>query len=83
MIFQRINQFRIEIIATSGGPECPITHIASGATSNLSEFGRCQPAVTAAVEFAGGRKGDMIDIKVQPHTDGICGYQIIDLARLV
>ena len=36
-----------------------------------------------AVELAVGGKGDVIDVEIEPHADGIGRHQIIDVARLI
>ena len=56
--------------------------VSSGPARNLRHFGDGQPAPARSVKFRQTDKGDVRDIKVQPHTDGIGGHKIINLARL-
>ena len=54
-----------------------------GASSDLGQFLRVKLAHPVAVEFSSGRKGDVLDVKIEPHANGICGHQIIDIAVLI
>ena len=42
-----------------------------------------EPAVLVAVEFAVGGEGDVIDVEVEAHADGVGRHQEIDVAVLV
>ena len=50
---------------------------------NLCQLIRLKLAHATAVKFGQARKGDMFDIKVQPHPDGVCGHQKINIAVLI
>ncbi len=52
------------------------------APGDLRHFRRSQPPLAHAVELGQPRKSDVMDIKIEPHTDGIGGDDVIDLARL-
>ena len=82
--FERLHQFRSRT-AGSGPlvPNVPSRVCAAGAAGDLGEFGRIELAVLVAVEFAVGGKGDVIDVEIEPHADGVGRDQIIDFARLV
>ncbi len=57
--------------------------MAPGAAGDLTEFGGRQPAMTPAVEFAIGGEGDMVDIEIEAHADGVGRDDVIDVAVLV
>ena len=80
---QRLHQFRLERIATSGRAEGAVAGRAAGAAGDLRQLGRIELAELIAVEFAVGGKGDVIDVEIEPHADGVGGDQVIDVARLV
>ena len=82
MVLQRIDQFRLERRAATGGAEGAIAGGAAGATGDLREFGRIEATELVAVIFAVGGKGDVIDVKIEPHADGVGGNEIIDIAIL-
>ncbi len=52
-------------------------------SGDLRQLVRCQGPHPPAVEFGQRRKRDMINVQVQPHSDGIRGHQKINLAVLV
>ena len=81
--FQRLHQLRLEWIAPPGCAECAVARGAAGAAGNLRKFGRVELAELIAVEFAVGSKGDVIDIEIEAHADGVGRDQIIDIAGLV
>ncbi len=49
---------------------------------DLAEFGGRQAAELAAVEFAVGGEGDVVDVEIEPHADGVGGDDVIDVAVL-
>ena len=65
------------------GAEGAVLLVAPGAAGNLRHLGEHQPAVPPAIELAEAGEGDMGDIHVQPHTDGIGRHQIIDFTGLI
>ena len=62
--------------------EAAVALVAPGAAGDLRHFGDRQAAVAAAVEFLEAGEGDMGDVHVEAHADGVGGDQIIDLAAL-
>jgi hypothetical protein len=60
-----------------------VVHMPTGAPGDLGEFRCRQVARRPSVEFAQARKGDMDQIHVQAHADGVGRHQIIHLARLI
>jgi hypothetical protein len=82
VVLQRIDQFRLERRAAPGGAERAVARGAAGAAGDLREFRGFSRRILIAVIFAVGGEGDVIDIEIQPHADGVGGDEIIDLARL-
>ena len=65
------------------GSERAVARGAPGAARDLGEFRGVELAELVAVEFAVRRKGDVIDVEIEAHADGVGGHQEIDLTRLV
>ena len=63
-------------------PKLPSLLVAPGAAGDLRHFGDGQAAVAAAVELLQPGEGDMGDVHVEAHADGVGGDEIIDLAAL-
>jgi hypothetical protein len=73
--------------SSSGGqrpvvPNVPSRCGAAGATGDLRELGRVQPAELVAVELAVGGEGDVVDIEIEAHADRVGGDEIVDIAGL-
>ena len=83
MAFQRLHQFRLERVAAAGGAEGAVAGRSAGAAGDLRELSRIELAELIAVEFTVGRKGDVIDVEVEAHADGVGGNEVIDVARLI
>ena len=83
VVLQRVHQFRLERRAAPRGAERAVPRGAPGAACDLRELGRLQPSELIAVIFAVGSEGDVIDVEIEPHADGIGGDEIIDVAVLV
>ena len=71
--FERLHQLLLKRRATAGGAECPVAGGAAGAAGNLRQFGGVKLAILIPVEFAVGRKGDVIHVEIKPHADGVGG----------
>jgi hypothetical protein len=74
--------------SVSNGGQRPVVQaaVASGASCaarDLRELRRIEPAELVAVVFAVGGEGDVIDVEIEPHADGIGGDEIFDVARLI
>ncbi len=82
VVLQRIDQFWLERRAAAGGAEGTVAGGAAGAAGDLREFGRIEAAELIAVIFAVGRKRNVIDVEVEPHSHRIGRDQIIDVAGL-
>ena len=74
---------RLERRAAAGGAERAVARGAAGAAGDLRELGGIELAELIAVEFAVGGKGDVIDVEIETHADGVGRDQIIDVAGLI
>ena len=83
MAFERLHQFGLERRAAAGGAEGAVARGAAGAAGDLGELGGVELAELIAVEFAVGGKGDVIDVEIESHADGVGGNEIFDVAGLV
>ena len=63
--------------------ERAVVHVAAGAAGDLRQLGRRQVAMHLAVELARAGEGDMVDVQVEPHADGVGGDEKVDIARLI
>ncbi|MGY3406029.1 hypothetical protein ACVWZV_002142 [Bradyrhizobium sp. GM5.1] len=82
VVLQRIDELGLERAAAAGGAEGAVAGGAAGAAGDLSEFGRRQAAELVAVVLAVGGKGDVVDVEIEAHADGVGGDEVIDLAVL-
>jgi len=82
VVLQRIDQFRLERSAATGGAEGAVARGAARPARDLCELLGIEPAELIAVIFAVGGKGDVIDVEIQSHADRIGGNQIVDIAVL-
>ena len=85
MLLDRIDLFFGETAALFGQAEraeAAVLLMAPGAARDLRHLGDGQAAVAAAVEFLEAGEGDMGDVHVEAHADGVGGDEIIDLAAL-
>ena len=64
-------------------PKRAVAGGAAGAAGDLRQLGRIELAELIAVELAVGGEGDVIDVEIEPHADGVGGDQIIDVAGLI
>ena len=83
MRFQRLHQLGLERRTAPRGAEGAVPHGAAGAAGDLRQLRRAQLAELIAVEFAVGRKRNVIDVEVEPHADGVGRHQVVDLAGLI
>ena len=56
---------------------------AACATCNLACFCGGQLPAATSIKFSAACEGDVFDIKIEPHADGVRGDQIVNLARLI
>ena len=73
----------VEGRAAAGGAEGAVAHVAAGAAGDLPELGRIELAEAEAVELLVGREGDVVDVEVEAHADGVGGDEVVDVAGLV
>ncbi len=64
-------------------PKVPSRWRPAGPAGDLRQLARVQPAELPAVELHVAGEGDMVDVEVQPHADGVGGDEIVDVAILV
>ena len=83
MVFEGVDEILVEGRATASGAERAILDMPSRATGDLAELRGFQPAVMPAVELAVAGEGDVVDIEIEPHADGVGRDDIIHLAGLV
>ena len=57
--------------------------MASGASGDLAELRRRQLPMHMAVELARAGEGDMVDVEVEPHADGVGGDKKVHVAGLI
>ncbi len=85
MLLDRIDLFFGEAAALFGEAEraeAAVFLMPPGAAGDLRHLGYGQAAIAAAVEFLEAGEGDMGDVHVEAHADGVGGDEIIDLAAL-
>ena len=82
VVLQRVDELGFERRAAACGAERAVARRAAGAAGDLRELRRGQPAELIAVVLAVGSEGDVIDVEVQSHADGVGGDEIIDVAVL-
>ena len=78
-----LRRFQVESGAAPGAAEGAILDVAPGPPGDLAELPVVERTILPAVEFAVSREGDVIDVEIEPHADGVGGDDVIDLARLV
>ncbi len=80
MGFDAVDQVLIERGAVSGFAKRAEIAKAAGAACNLRQFRWVQGTMPPAIIFGRRSEGDVVDIQIQPHADGICRNEEIDLA---
>ena len=83
MVFHRLDERRVERPDVNGGAERAVVHVAPGAARDLRHLGRAERALAAAVELVQRGEGDVIDVHVEAHADGVGGDHVVDIAGLV
>ena len=82
MALDRRDDVGVEIRRVAGDAESAVFAEASGAAGDLADLMRVKPARAPPVELAQAGEGDMVDIHVQAHADGVGRDQEIDFAGL-
>ncbi len=83
MILQRLDDLRLDLLAAGGRAEGPIATMPSRPTGDLGGLLNRQAAQAPAVELHQPGEGDMAQVHVEAHADGVGGYQEVDLAGFV
>ena len=80
---ERLHHLVLKRRTTSGTAEGAVARGAAGAAGDLCKLRRIKLAKLIAVELAVGGEGDMIDIEIETHADGVGRHQVVDLAGLI
>ena len=83
VVFHQRHHLRVHGPRAARGAKSTVVHMTAGAARDLAHLGRAQRAVPDAVKLALGGKGDMVNIHVQAHPDGVGGDQVIHLTGLI
>ena len=83
MLHDRFGHLIVQRLGLACHAEGAIRHAAPGAACDLGQFVGRKLAHPPPVEFGQRREGDVVDVEVQPHADGIGGDQIIHIAVLI
>ena len=83
VVLHRLDDLRIHRPGIGRGAEGAVGHMAPGAAGDLADLGLGQRTRRAAVELAQAGEGDVMDVHVEAHADGVGRHQVVDLARLV
>jgi hypothetical protein len=81
--FQGLHRLGVEGGAAARGAEGAVAEVPAGPPGDLTELGRKELAEAEAVELAVGREGDVVDVEVEPHADGVGGHEVVHVAVLV
>ena len=82
MGLERLDKGVVKGVDAAGDAEGAVAQMTAGAAGDLAEFGRRQAAELVAVKLAVGGEGDVVDVEVEAHADGVGGDQEIDVAGL-
>ena len=83
MVDDAVDRFFLKGFAIRRFAERAVIAEAPGAASDLGEFVGAQEAALAAVKLSATGEGNVADIEVEPHADGVGGDDVVDLASLV
>ena len=82
-VSSRSTSVGVERLGRAGDAEGAVVHVAAGAAGDLAQLAGRQVAMVLAVELAQCREGDVIDVEVETHADGIGRDEEVDVARLI
>ncbi|CDP51774.1 hypothetical protein [Devosia sp. DBB001] len=77
------DEFFLEGVRAAGNAKRAVAHVTPGAARDLAELGRGQRAGLAAIELGVVGKGDVVDIEIEAHADGVGGDKEIHFPALV
>ena len=83
VVFELVDEFLIEGLNVARDAESSVVEMAAGPARDLGKLRRREAPVGAPVEFAGAGEGNVVDIEIEAHADGIGGHKEIDIARLI
>ena len=83
VVLDGLDQIGVEWFCFRGHTEGAVIHVPASTSCDLRQFVGPQRAAHRAIEFLGCRKGDMVDVHVQPHADRIRRNQEVHIAGLV
>ena len=83
MIHNRLRHLVVQRTRLAGDAECAMRHTTPRAPRDLGQFVGGKRAHPPPVKLGQRGKGHMVNVEVQPHSDGIGCHQIVDLAILV
>ena len=74
---------RGQLVRRREDAERAVVQVTAGPARDLTELDEVEVAARAAVELGELGEGDVVDVEVQPHADGVGGHEEVDLAALV
>ena len=80
---QPLDEIGRERLDAARHAERAVVHMPAGASGDLAELGRRQLAMHLAVELARAGEGDMVDVEIEAHADGVGRDQEVDVAGLI
>ncbi len=83
LLLDPFDDFRIEGIARSVDAKGAVVHVTAGTAAIWASSDGRQITEVLSVELAGRREGDVIDVEIEAHADGIGRDKKIDIARLI
>ena len=82
MGFDGFDDVDVERSHLAGDAERAVVHVAAGPAGDLGQLGGGEAAILIAVELAGLGEGDVVDVEVEAHADGVGGDEEVDVAVL-
>ena len=81
--FDAIDGFFVQPFGFAGGSESAVIHVAACAARDLADLFGAERAICEAVELLHRGEGDVIDIHVDAHADGVGRHQEVRVAGLI
>ncbi len=82
MALDRRHDVGVEVGRVAGDAEGAVLAKAPGAAGDLADLLGVEPSRAPSVELAQAREGDMVDVHVEAHADGVGRDEKVDLAGL-
>ena len=83
MFFNRLDDGLVKRPRLTGDAKGAVFRVPPGAPGDLGQFLGIKLAHPVAIKLSSGRKGDVLDVEIEPHADRVSGHQIIDIAVLI